>query len=47
MGKLALLAVLLFLIWLAIRVGRFAIRLVVFTASMLLIVVVLYFVLVR
>ena len=47
MGKLLFLGVFLFLIWLAFRVGRFAIRLLSFAAALCLVMAALYFVFVR
>jgi hypothetical protein len=47
MGKLLTLVFFLFLVWLAVRFGRFATRLLVFAASLLLLIAALYFVFVR
>lgn len=47
MGKLLILVLFLFLIYLAIRIGRFAVRMLVFAASIALLLVALFFVFVR
>jgi hypothetical protein len=47
MGKLLVLVVFLFLVWLAFRIGRYAIRLLVFAASIFLLIAALYFVFMR
>lgn len=47
MGKLLTLVFFLFLIWLAIRFGRFASRLLMFAASLFVLIAALYFVFVR